>query len=240
MSTHANLRDVPVPNHNSVVVDECLSAWGDDLLVSAAKAGDRNAFVELYERHFRKVLPRIYRITRNWEDAEDAFQDAALRAFVHMKDFEGRSHFASWLTRIAINSSLMVLRKTRRVGETPIEQMCDDSGTPRTWEPPDHSETPEACYARRESEELLRNAIQHLPCILRDALELQHSREYSTSQVAEELGISVPAAKSRLLRARTTMRRRLSATRPPKPLSTRSASPSEGNSKTASDSSKTV
>jgi RNA polymerase sigma-70 factor (ECF subfamily) len=134
----------------------------------------------------------------------------------------------------------MVLRKRRRVAETPIEQMCDDSGTLRTWEPPGHSETPEACYARRESEEMLRNAIQRLPCILRDALELQHSREYSASQIAEELGISVPAAKSRLLRARKAIRHCLSATRPPKPLSTRSASPSEGNSKTSGASSKTV
>lgn len=240
MSTHADLRDVPVPNHNSVVVDECLSTWDDDLLVSAAKAGDRSAFVELYERHCRKVLPRIYRITKNWEDAEDAFQDSVLRAFVHMKGFEGRSNFASWLTRIAINSSLMVLRKRRRVVETPLKQMRDDSASPRSWEPPDHSETPEACFARRESEELLRNAIQHLPCILRDALNLQHSREYSASQIAEALGISVPAVKSRLTRARKAMRRRLSATRPPKPLSNRSASPSEGNSKTASASSKTI
>ncbi|MBV8437590.1 MAG: RNA polymerase sigma factor, partial [Silvibacterium sp.] len=93
MSTHANLMDVPVLNHNSVVIDECLSAWDDDLLVSAARAGDRSAFVELYERHSRKVLPRIYRITKNREDAEDAFQDAVLRAFVHMKSFEGRSNF---------------------------------------------------------------------------------------------------------------------------------------------------
>ena len=203
-------------SRRGVANGECLSTSDDGLLVSAAKAGDRSAFVELYQRHSRKVLPRIYRITKNWEDAEDAFQDAVLRAFVHMKGFEGRSHFASWLTRIAINSALMVLRKRRREAEIFIEQICVDSGTLRAWEPPDHSETPEACCVRQEREELLRNAIQRLPCVLRDALELQHSREYSASQVAEELGISVPAAKSRLTRARRTMQRRMRDTRPRK------------------------
>jgi RNA polymerase sigma-70 factor (ECF subfamily) len=209
MSTHVNLVNTPIPNHNNIAVGECLSACDDELLVSAAKAGDRSAFVELYERHSRKVLPTIYRITKNREDAEDAFQDAVLRAFAHVKGFEGRSNFASWLTRIAINSALMVLRK-RRGAEISIEQMCDHSENPRAWEPSDHSETPEACYARREREGLLRNAIQRLPCTFRDALELQHSREYSSSQVADELGISVSAAKSRLMRARRTVRRRLS------------------------------
>jgi RNA polymerase sigma-70 factor (ECF subfamily) len=213
LSTHVNLVNTPIPNHNNIAIGECLSAWDDDLLVSAAKAGDRSAFVELYERHSRKVLPRIYRITKNREDAEDAFQDAVLRAFAHMKGFEGRSNFTSWLTRIAINSALMILRK-RRGAEISIEQISDDSDNHRAWEPSDHSETPEGYCARRESEELLRNAIQRLPCIFRDALELQRSREYSTSQVAEELGISVSAAKARLMRARRTMRRRLSGTRP--------------------------
>ena len=216
MSTHVNLVNLPISNHNNVVIGECLSARDDDLLVSAARAGDRNAFVELYERHSRKVLPRIYRITKNREDAEDAFQDAVLKAFVHMKGFEGRSNFTSWLTRIAINSALMVLRKRRGAAEVSIEQMRDDSENLRAWEPPDHSETPEAHCARRESEELLRNAIQRLPCVFRDAVELRHSQEYSCSQIAEELGISSSAAKSRLMRARRTLGRHLSGTRPRK------------------------
>ncbi len=213
MSRHTNVVNLPISNHNDVVIGECSSACDDDLLVSAARAGDRKAFVELYERHSKKVLPRIYRITKNHEDAEDAFQDAVLRAFVHIKSFEGRANFTSWLTRIAINSALMLLRK-RRPGEISIEQVCDDSRNFRAWEPRDVAETPEARYTRLECEELVRRAIQRLPCIFRDALELQHSREYSTSQVAEELGISVPAAKARLMRARRTMRRRLSGTRP--------------------------
>jgi RNA polymerase sigma-70 factor, ECF subfamily len=161
-----------------------------------------------------------------------------LRAFVHVKSFEGRSTFASWLTRIATNSALMVLRKRRSGAEISIEQMSDDSENSRGWEPPDYAETPEANYARRESEELLRKTIQRLPCIFRDVVELQHAQEYSTSQLAEELGISPSAAKSRLMRARKTMRRHLSAARPRgagKLTSTREASPSRINSKTEND-----
>jgi RNA polymerase sigma-70 factor, ECF subfamily len=185
----------------------------DECLVSAAKAGNRSAFTELYERHSRKVLPRIYRITKNREDAEDAFQDAVLRAFVHLKSFEGRSNFTSWLTRIAINSALMILRK-RRGGEVSFEQISDDSEkNSRTWEPRDLAETAEAGYVRRETEELLRKAIQRLPCIFREAVELHLDREYSTNEIAQELGISPSATKTRLMRARKTMRRRLSRTR---------------------------
>jgi len=227
LSTQVNLVNPPTPNHNNIAIGECLRAWDEDLLVSAAKAGDRTAFVELYERHSRKILARIYRITKSREDAEDAFQDAVLRAFAHMKGFEGRSNFSSWLTRIAINSALMVLRKRRGRVEISIEQI-GDSENPRAWEPPDRSETPEACYARRESEELLRNAIQSLPCKFRDAVELRRVGDYSTSQIAKELGISVSAAKSRLMRARRSMRRRLSATRPRNTFNGESKMPPSG------------
>ena len=244
MSTHANLVNLPIPNHNNVVIGECLSAWDDDLLVSAAKAGDRkNARLNFTNAISKKgqSLPRIYRITKNQEDAEDAFQEAVLRAFVHLKSFEGRSNFTSWLTRIAINSALMVLRK-RRGGEVSFEQICDDpEKNARAWEPRDLAETPETRCSRRESEQLLRKVIQQLPCIFREAVELQLAREYSTGQIAQELGISLSAAKSRLMRARKTMRRRLSATQPRlKPLSTRSASSSGVNSKTARASGETV
>jgi RNA polymerase sigma-70 factor (ECF subfamily) len=236
LSTQANLVNTSTPEHNNVAIAGCLSTMDDTRLVSAARAGDRNAFTELYERHSRKVLPTVYRITKNREDAEDAFQDAVLRAFVHLKSFEGRSNFTSWLTRIAINSALMLLRK-RRHDEISIEQVGDDSGNFRAWEPPDVAETPEARYTHLECENLVRSAIQRLPCIFRDPLELQHSRQYSTRQIAEELGISIPAAKTRLMRARRTLRRRLSGTRPrngSKPVSSRGASRSGVDSKTAS------
>jgi RNA polymerase sigma-70 factor (ECF subfamily) len=181
-----------------------LNAISDKALVSAARSGDHRAFVELYERHSRKILPRIYRITKNREDAEDVLQESLLKAYAHLESFEGRSSFSSWLTRIAINSALMLLRKKRGL-EIPIDEDWDDILARKAWEIKGH-ETPESHYARREREELLRSAILRLPSIFRETVELRNKHEYSTREIAEKLGISVAAAKSRLLRAHTAVR----------------------------------
>jgi RNA polymerase sigma-70 factor (ECF subfamily) len=147
-------------------------------------------------------MPKIYRITRNREDAEDAFQDAIMRAFAHLNRFEGRSTFTSWLTQIAINSALMVLRKRRRAAEVSLEQTRDDAESPSFWEPRDPGDTPEVCCMRRENERLLWDAIGRLPWIFRQPVELRYVRGYSTAQIATELGISISGAKTRLRRAR--------------------------------------
>jgi RNA polymerase sigma-70 factor, ECF subfamily len=201
-----NSANSSISEQSECVIGQCLNAMNEELLVSAAKSGDRIAFEELYVRHSSKILPRLCRITKNLEDAEDALQDAALRAFLHLKSFEGRSSFASWLTTIAVNSALMALRKRRRA-EISIEQTSDDENSSRRWELPDHAESPEARYVRCEQETLLAEAIQRLPGIFREIVELQHSNEYSTMQLAGELGISLAAAKSRLMRARKTLQR---------------------------------
>jgi RNA polymerase sigma-70 factor, ECF subfamily len=207
-----NFANASIPEHNPVLIASCLSAMNDEVLVSAARSGDARAFAELYERHSKKVLPRIYRITKNHADAEDALQDAILRAFVHVDRFEGRSSFSSWLTRIATNSALMVLRKRRGGVQIPIEQNSEQFQNPLSWEPQDQGESPEIHCVRRESEDLLRSAIQRLPRIFRDAVDLQCTQECSTGEVATALGISESAAKSRLMRARGVLRRRLSGT----------------------------
>ena len=99
-----------------------LRVWSEEQLIAAAKTGSRAPFGELCERHAKRVFRVIYRITRNREDAEDAAQECFLNAFVHLKDFEGRSQFATWLTRIAINAALMKLRKSRGAREVPIDE----------------------------------------------------------------------------------------------------------------------
>src|ERR1700761_5865658 len=101
------------------------SALGERDLVIAAQAGDALAFVSLCKLHSEKILRRLYRITQNWEDAEDALQDAYMKAFLHIGKFEGRSSFSSWLPRIAINSALMLLRKKRSRNEIPIDVSVD-------------------------------------------------------------------------------------------------------------------
>ena len=182
-----------------------LKDLNDDLLVTVAKTGDVSAFVELRERHSTKILRTLYLITKNTEDAEDALQETFLKVFMHLKKFESRSSFSSWATRIAINSALMILRKKRSWKEISIDSAGDDCGIVGRLELRDFSEDPEHCYARREREEFLRSAILRLRPALRDVIELRLTEEYSMQELAECLGISTTAAKSRLLRARLAL-----------------------------------
>ena len=193
-------------NGDGAVISHSPKQMSDERLVLAAKGGDANAFDELRDRHFSKILRTTYRITRNWEDAEDALQDSFLNAFVHLNKFEGRSSFSSWVTRIAINMSLMAMRKKRRNKELSIDPSDNDSESYDSWEPPDLREDPERRYARHERAERLRGAIRRLRPALRTALELQQAQEYSVQELADSLGISLAATKSRLLRARLSVR----------------------------------
>ena len=199
-----NLRMSPV--NKAAGIEDDATEMGEAELVSLAKLGNSDAFVELSQLHANRLLLTIYRITRNWHDAEDALQDATLRAFSHLKDFQGKSGFSSWLTRIAINSALMMLRKKRVRYEIPFEGIDDSGGTHECWEAKSPAESPESRLARKEREELLEHAILRLPQALREAVELQQATGYSAREIAEALGISVPAVKSRLSRARMTLR----------------------------------
>ena len=200
------LMNTPIPAGNHFTIDDSPEEMSDELLVLAAKSGDAGAFVELRNRHSSKTLWRIYRITRNWEDAEDALQDSFLKAFTHLKNFEGRSSFSSWLTRIAINSALMILRKKRPHLAISIDGRNDDHEAWQACELRDPTEDPETLYAQREREELLRGAILRLRPHFRDVVHLEQTQECSPKEIAETLGISVAATKSRLLRAKIALR----------------------------------
>jgi RNA polymerase sigma-70 factor (ECF subfamily) len=191
---------------NDSVIGSSLNKMSDALLVSAAKSGDAIAFVELSTRHSEMILRRTYRIVKNWQDAEDVLQESFMKAFVHLKDFQERSSFSSWLTRIAINSALMLLRKKRGHIEISADAVDDEFGIRERWEPKDRAESPESRCARREWEGLLKGAIQGLPPLLRDVVQLSHGEDRSMEEIAQFLGISVPAVKSRLARARTALR----------------------------------
>jgi RNA polymerase sigma-70 factor (ECF subfamily) len=155
----------------------------------------------------KKILQAAYRITKNREDAEDARQDSFLRAFLHIKDFDGRSRFSTWLTRIAINSALMILRKKRTSLEIPNGHLLDFNTIESypgvsTWAP-----NPEAQYQRRERERLLRRAIRGLRPSLRVVVEIQQLQERSIEEAAKTMGITVGAAKARLFHARAALRK---------------------------------
>jgi RNA polymerase sigma-70 factor, ECF subfamily len=178
----------------------------DALLTLAARSGDNVAFDELARRHSKRIKGHIYRIVRNWEDAEDVFQDSLLKAFRNIGQFRSDCAFSTWLTRIAINSALMVLRRRRRrtqISDTGATNLAD---SPVLQELPDLSPNPEFLYAERQVEESLRGAIQQLPRCFRSVTELYLAKDCSTRDVAETLGITVGAVKSRLMRAKKALR----------------------------------
>jgi RNA polymerase sigma factor (sigma-70 family) len=178
----------------------------DAMLVAVARSGDSSAFVELSKRHSRRVLHRIYRMTKNWQDAEDVLQESMIRAFVHLHSFECRASFSTWLTSIAINSALMFLRKEKRILRSAIDSVHDDCAQTETWELRDHREDPEQHFARQQRAKMLRGAILRLRPELRRIIEIQQKHELSIKEMAQSLGISVSAAKSRLFRARIALR----------------------------------
>jgi RNA polymerase sigma-70 factor (ECF subfamily) len=178
----------------------------DTLLTLAAKSGDSVAFDELTRRHSKRIKRHIYRIVRNWEDAEDVFQDSLLKAFRNIGQFRSDCTFSTWLTRIAINSALMVLRRRRRRAQISDINATSLADSLVLQELPDLSPSPEFLYAERQVQESLRGAILHLPWGFRSVTELYLAKDCSTREVAVTLGITVGAVKSRLMRAKKALR----------------------------------
>jgi RNA polymerase sigma factor (sigma-70 family) len=182
------------------------NALSEDRLIAAAQAGQEWAFVELCTRYSKRVFNTIYGVTKNREDAEDALQDSMMRAFLHLKQFDGRSSFATWFTRIGINSALMILRKKRIRPETSIDATADGE-TWQTWQIADYSANPEEHYTGYERSMRLKRAICRLPNTLRSVVELGQMEGHSMKQIAHNMGISIPATKSRLARAKVALRK---------------------------------
>jgi RNA polymerase sigma-70 factor, ECF subfamily len=181
----------------------------EHLLVAAAKGGDLSAFNELVSRYERKIFRLTMNITRNREDAEDAMQDAFLKSYSHLKDFEGTSRFYTWLVRIAANEALMRLRKRRPNQFSLDEPIAGDNEEliPRDIE--DWGPSPEQKYGQAEMHEILSSVIDELEPAFRTVFVLRDVEQLSTEETAKIVGISVPAVKSRLLRARLKLREKL-------------------------------
>jgi len=181
----------------------------EPLLVAAAKGGDVSAFEELVHRYERKIQRLTMNITRNREDAEDAMQDAFLKAYAHLDSFKEESRFYTWLVRIAANESLMRLRK-RRPNQVSLDEPIEgeDDLIPREIE--DWGPSPEQRYAQSELHGILDEVIDELDPDYRSVFVLRDVEELSTEETAAVVGISVAAVKSRLLRARLKLRQKLS------------------------------
>ncbi|MCU1241182.1 MAG: polymerase sigma-54 factor RpoN [Candidatus Acidoferrum typicum] len=180
----------------------------EHLLVAAAKAGDAAAFEELVNRYEKKIFRLTMNITRNNEDAEDAMQDAFMKAYSHLDRFQEDSRFYTWLVRIAANEALMRLRKRRPNQfslDEPIES--EDDFIPQQIE--DWGPSPEQRFAQTEMRDILRGVIEELPPDFRIVFLLRDVEGLSTQDTAEAVGISEAAVKSRLLRARLKLRQKL-------------------------------
>ena len=171
-------------------------------LVAAARAGSNAAFEELQSRYSRRLYRRIQFSTRNHEDAEDALHETFLHAYLALDSFEGRSQFASWLTRIAINSALMVLRRRRTRAEVPFEPPSESGESALMIDARNTTLNPEQVYDLRQRSSCALRAISKLNVRLRTPMATLVEQACSMKEVARTLDLSLAAVKSRLYRAR--------------------------------------
>jgi len=178
-------------------------------LVHAAKGGDLEAFSQLVTRYDRNIFRIAQHITHNEEDAQDVVQDAFLKAYTNLAQFQENSKFYTWLVRIAVNEALMKLRKRRNDRTVSLDEDVETEEGSMPREVADWSPNPEQLYGQSELGDILKKTIQGLPPGFRTVFVLRDVEGLSTEETAEMLDLSVPAVKSRLLRARLQLRERL-------------------------------
>jgi RNA polymerase sigma-70 factor, ECF subfamily len=171
-------------------------------LIQQALRGDSCAQHELFATHAARLYRTAYAVLRNKEDAEDAVQNSLCNAFINLRSFKGRSSFSTWLTRIVINSALMIRRRRTAHVQTSLDEMMGDQPE-RLWQKivyagPD----PEELCATCQLDELLTEQVRQLPPAIRDAFQLYFLKGLSAADTCQALGIGNSALKARLFRAR--------------------------------------
>ncbi len=194
------------------MVHDAPIAWeslGDEELVQHARQGSSEAFTELMRRNGNASRKLAASVLRDVEEAEDAMQDAWSKAWQHVANFHGESKFSTWFTRIVLNQCLMRLRSSKRRPTMQLEESASpDSDRPVMQFATDDA-GPEEQFATAEMRSLIRREIALLPPLLREPLILRDLDQLPIETVAQRLESSVPAVKSRLLRARSELRKRL-------------------------------
>jgi RNA polymerase sigma-70 factor (ECF subfamily) len=185
------------------------SSVDESALVAKAQAGDTAAFGELVSRYQNKIYRLAKHITQNDEDAEDVLQEAFLKAYEHIGGFQGNSKFYTWIVRIAVNEALMKLRKRKGDRTVSLDEPVETGEETVQREIAVWEDNPEQRYSREEIQTILDEAVQTLKPDFRTVFMLRDIEELSTEETAETLGISIPAVKSRLLRARLALREKL-------------------------------
>jgi RNA polymerase sigma-70 factor (ECF subfamily) len=191
--------------HSSVQSD----VNGDAELVARARDGDPAAFEELVQKYERKVFRLAKNITNNDEDAEDVLQETFLKAYSHLDGFQGNSKFYTWLVRIAVNEALMKLRKRKSDKMVSLDEGIETGEETMVREIAVWEDDPEQRYSQAEIRAILQQAISALRPAFRTVFILRDIEELSTEETANLLDLSIPAVKSRLLRARLQLRERL-------------------------------
>jgi RNA polymerase sigma-70 factor (ECF subfamily) len=179
----------------------------DDEFVGLLQTGSNSAFERLHCLYSRRLFQQIIAVTRNVEDAEDGLQETFFQAFRAVRSFEGRSHIATWLTRIAINAALMKVRKRRSRSEVSFEWPSESEEDSWTFDLRDPSPNPEQIQEERQLRDLLAHAIERLDPTLRSTVALWVSRGGSMPEIASVMGVSLCTVKTRMYRARNKLRR---------------------------------
>ena len=185
------------------------AGFDETALVIQAREGDNHAFAELVKHYEAKIFRLALHITQNREDAEDVLQEAFLKAYEHLDQFQGNSKFYTWIVRIAVNQALMKLRRRKADKSVSLDEDVDTGEDKVTREIAAWDEDPEKRFTREELGEILNTSIEGLAPAYRSVFVLRDVDDLSTEETAEALGISVPAVKSRLLRARLQLREKL-------------------------------
>ena len=181
----------------------------DTELVEQTRAGDRAAFNELVERHARKIFRTARHITKNDHDAEDVLQDAFLKAYTRLDQFQGDAQFYTWLTRIAVNESLMRLRKGRNSKTVSLDEQLETEDSHISRQAAADGPNPEQSYGQEETRRVVEEAIDSLAEGYRAVFVLRDVEGFSTEETGQMLELSISAVKSRLLRARLQLREKL-------------------------------
>jgi RNA polymerase sigma-70 factor (ECF subfamily) len=182
--------------------------YNDADLVELARHGCDEAFGELIRRHWSKCLKVAASYLRNATDAEDQVQNACVKAYEHLDQYQGEAEFATWLARIVANQCLMSLRSGRRIRFLYL----DDAAAEQRFVPiqlTDHAPDPEIELEDSEMRHVVRDEIRRMPPLLRKVMLLRDIDGLPMSDVAGKLGITISAAKSRLVRARMELRSRM-------------------------------
>jgi RNA polymerase sigma-70 factor (ECF subfamily) len=177
--------------------------------LAAAKRGDSAAFEILCKQSASTVFHIARRMMRSKEDAEDVVQESFQLAFVHLKSFKGGSRFSTWLSRIAINASLMKLRRKKHSRNVSLDESAETEEPSFSQDVEDQGPNPEELYAHKERQRILFEALNELTPGMRKAIELRELGERSTRETAQIMGISPSAVKARVFHGRKILRERL-------------------------------